>query len=74
MQSLGVSGETEVIGDNKDIVPEVIGESIAEYDVPFDQEGVDGTQRLHCSDDLPEGKYPPSQLHVPCRKGLRGGR
>ena len=36
MRPSGASGKTEVIGDNKDIVPEVIGESIAEYDVPSD--------------------------------------
>jgi hypothetical protein len=44
MRPSGASSKTEVIGDNEDIAPEVIGEPIAEYDVPSDQEGVDGTQ------------------------------
>jgi hypothetical protein len=36
MPPLGVLGETEVIGDNHEILTEVIGEPIAEYDVPSD--------------------------------------
>ena len=43
MPPSGASGETKVIGNNHKIPTEVIGEPIAEYNVPSDYEGVDGT-------------------------------